>query len=367
MTTKTIMAMAAADQVPSQQELSNPEVRREFVQQMGRRTVEVSFLSLLFGLAAPASPQYAEDTLSMAAREEGFTALSPALREGIMASVKSGESWEEAYIRWLRGNPKDAALIVSVNESIGGSYVEATWNNVNFIQDNRELFDENPIGVTFFVPDQQGAGGGEEGQGAWAAMKMFNLRRPRELMDITDEVLMAEGKLQQMIMEAELADMAASTTHYDASGNVTDEWRSHEAAAEIAKARLNSDYPTADTGYGDFIDKDSDSWAVEARQIVNANRSLRGSSSFALATAGLVETYVDIDREYRDFLSGASGDSLSRDDKKEEFKAVWQAAVAAWWRDWEGKYPEDRAENMLYVFTKALNTGWRDITLRGEG
>lgn len=367
MTTKTIMAMAAADQVPSQRELSDPAVRREFVQQMGRRTVEVSFLSLLFGLAAPASPQYAEDTLSMAAREEGFTALSPALREGIMASVKGGESWEEAYIRWLRGNPKDAALIVSVNESIGGSYVEATWNNVNFIQDNRELFDENPIGVTFFVPDEQGAGGGAEGQGAWAAMKMFNLRRPRELMDITDEVLMAEGKLQKMIMEAELADMAASTTHYDASGNVTDEWRTHEAASEVAKARLNSDYPTADTGYGDSIDKDSDSWAVEARQIVNANRSLRGSSPFALATAGLVETYVDIDREYRDFLSGASGDSLSRDDKKEEFKAIWQAAVAAWWRDWEGKYPEDRAENMLYVFTKALNTGWRDITLRGEG
>jgi len=367
MTTKTIMAMAAADQVPSQRELADPLVREEFVAQMGRRTVEVSFLSLIFGLAAPASPQYAEDTLSMAAREEGFTALSPALREGIMASVKAGESWEEAYIRWLRGNPKDAALIVSASESIGGSYVEATTTNVDFIQKNRELFNDNPIGVTFFVPDERGAGGGDEGRGAWAAMKTFNLRQPRELIEITDEVLLAEGKLQKMIMDAELADMAAGTTHYDANGNVTDEWRLHEAGAEIARARLNADYPTADTGYGDAIDKDSDAWAVEARQIVEANRALRGSSRFATATAGLVETYIDIDRQYRDFLSGTSGNALGRDDTKAEFKAVWQAAVAAWWRDWGNDYPEDRAEKMLYVFTKALNTGWRDITLRGEG
>jgi hypothetical protein len=367
MTTKTIMSMAAADQIPSQRELADPLVRKEFVAQMGRRTVEVSFISLIFGLWAPASPQYAEDTLSMSARKEGFTALSPALREGIMASVKAGESWEEAYIRWLKANPKDSALIVSASESTGGAYVEATWTNVNFIEDNRELFDANPLGVTFFVPDDKGAGGGDEGRGAWAAIKLFNLRQPRELQAIADDVLTAEGKLQKMIMDAELADMAAAIAHYDAQGNVTDEWRQYEAAADIAKARLNGDYPTADTGYGDAIDKDSDAWAVEAQQIVAANRALRDSSQFALATSGLVETYVDIDRQYRDFLSGVSGDALSRDEKKTEFKAVWQAAVSAWWSDWGGGYPEDRAEKMLYVFTKALNTGWRDITLRGEG
>lgn len=363
MTVKTVMGMAAADQLPSERDIADPDKRKEWLDVMSRRTVEMSFLSLIFGLWAPASPQYTEDTLSMSAREEGLTALAPGLREGIMASVKNGESWEEGYIKWMKDNPSQAGVIVSSSQSVGGAYVEATMANVDFIESNRELFDENKVGFTFFVPDERGAGGGAEGDAAWRAMKGFDLREYRELGAIVDEVLMAESKLNKSMLDVYIADVEAGIVHYDANGNITDQWRAHVVEKEKAYARLNADSPAQDQGY---TLADEDAILPQADEIVTVNRALRGKSQFADVTADFIESYVRFRDDYNRFLVGGDQSSLNRGDLKENFKAEWQRVVSWFWSTAEGKYPKDNAQKMVTLFTRSLNTSWRDITLEGE-
>lgn len=361
---KTAVALEAAGLGLSPEDASDPVKVREYRELLGRRSVEMSFLSLIFGFFAPSSPQIAEDTLSMAAREQGLTAVAPGLREGIMASVKAGDAWEDAYIKWMRSVPAQAGAITPQSEAIGGTYVEATYRNVDFLKANKDLMDEAPLGMTFFVPDPQGAGGGEEGTAAWRQMKQFGLRAPRGIEPFVNDLVVAEGRLQAMLLDAVLADQEAITPHHDAEGNITPQWQQLMDDKDRAKNALNADYPTEGQGYEI---RDRDSYRPEANQIVTANRALRGDGGFADATAGLVDAYSLFRSDYDNFLrSGGGAGDVSRDDMKSEFKASWQQTVSAWWADNSTKYPASRAEDLVQVFTRSLNTGWNDITLESE-
>ena len=360
---KTIISMEAAGLGLSPEDAADPEKVAAYREAVEQRTVEISIMSLIFGLAAPASPQYSEDMLSMSAREQGLTLLAPGLKEGIMASVNAGEPWEDAYIKWLRHDPKMAGVVVPLSESAGGAYVEATYRNVDFIKSNMSLFKEAPLGVTFFVPDPQGAGGGEEGKAAWRSMKAFGLREHRAIEPLLNDVLLAEGRLEEKILRQDIAALEASTPHYDAEGNLTPQWRALQDEADRANYRLNEDYPTKGQGYET---PDKDTFRPEAAQIVTANRALRGDQGYADAASGLVESYEEFRVRYDQFLTnGGSGADVTRDEMKTRYKEVWQDAVSAWWADNRDKYPEERADRMVYTFTSALNTQW-DITLEGQ-
>jgi hypothetical protein len=361
---KTAVALEAAGLGLSPQDASDPAKVREYRDLLGRKSVEMSFLSLIFGFFAPSAPQIAEDTLSMQAREQGLTALAPGLREGIMASVKAGEPWEDAFIRWMRHNPDQAGVVTPQSEAIGGTYVEATYKNVEFLKANRDLMDEAPLGMTFFVPEEQGAGGGDEGTAAWKQMKQFGLRVPRNVQKFVDDLVVAEGRLQGMLLDSVLADAEAMTPHYDSAGNITPQWRQLMDDKDIAKNRLNADYPTEGQGYEI---RDRDSYRPEADQIVMVNRALRGDGGFADAAGGIVEAYSRFRVDYDNFLRNAGGAAdVSRDDMKAAYKDAWQQAVRAWWADNSTRYPAARAEDLVQVFTRSLNTGWNDITLESE-
>lgn len=359
---KTTMAMASADLLPSQQDIANPEKRKEFKKIMGRRVLEVSFLNMIFGLGAPSSPQLREDTLSISAREEGFTAIAPGLREGINASIANGDSWEMGYITWLKDNPKQAAILVSPSSSVGGAYIEANQRNADFLVANKDLAKENPVGISFWTPDLMGAGTSDEGNAAWRTMKTFGFREYKDLQPFVDQVLMAEGKLQKSMLDLQIEDIEAGLRHYDSSGNITPEWRAHEDEKERAYERLDDRYPSSDQGY---LLREEDEIRVQAREIVVTNRELRGSSAFAASAAPLVDAYEQIRFDYDQFLTNGTGGDMGRDEMKTAYKDAWQTAVNKWWARESGNFPPDRAEKMVTIFTRSLNSGWRDITLEG--
>lgn len=361
MTAKTIMAMHAAGLVPQGEQWADENVRREFLQALEQRTIEIGLMSAIFGLVLPASPQYMEDYESIAARAAGYESLNPALREMIQASVDSGATWEEGTIRWMGRNPQDAAFVTPTSESIGGTYVEATQRNVDFIKANRELMDRSPIGMTFFMPDEKGSSSDD---GAWQAMKMFDLRRYRSLEDILNDVANAQGDLDTSLAAVEIEEMRRTTPHYDTDGNITPEWRQLDEAERVTEAKLKAKYKTRQQGLGDWFEKEEGAWAVEANQIVDVARALaKDGSSFAQAAMPLVDAYAEFSVEYNRFKTSAHAPG-TYDEVNSEMKDVWERVILNWWSQAEGSFPEDRAEKMVKVFTYALSKGWTGLELR---
>lgn len=364
MTAKTIMAMAAADQIPQGDEWADENVRREFLEALERRTIEMSLLSLVFGFFAPASPQFMPDYASAAAREAGYSSLNPAFQEMVRASVDNGDSWEEAQIKWMRSNPKDGVFIQSQSESIGGAYVEATERNVAFLADHEDLFNENPIGVTFFMPDEKGA---KTTDGAWQALKTFDLRRYKPLEKILMQVANAEGNVETALAAVAIEEQRAGIQQYDDKGNLTPEWKALDEVERTAEAQLQAQYPTRQYGLGEWMEKDEAEFAIEAEQVVTAARTLAAEGkSFAMAVLPLVDAYREISREYATFRQ--TGQNPETYDEENRFRRdVWQTVINNWWADTEGSFPRDRAEKIIKLFTYSMNKGWsRSIALPGE-
>jgi hypothetical protein len=355
MTAKTLMAMASAGRIPEGEEWLDPNKRRKFLEEMEQRTFEVAGLSAIFGLFAPASPQYQEDNVSLAAREAGYQALNPAFREMVQASLDNGKDYMEATVSWMQHNPNDNIFFVGLTETIGGPAVAATEKNVEFLASHEELFRKNDTAAAFFTPEGQEAGSDEA---ALRSLKYFDLRRYRELSDVLMDLGSAEGRMEAMVVAQGLKEARRNTPQFDAEGNKTPEWEMLEKTESQANIILDTMYPTRDAGLGEWMEKDEAEFAVEAQKVVDAARELAAEgNTYGMYVLPLADLYVQFKREFDDFQNSPHGDNYA--EEKATMGDIWAESVNAWWSIYGPKgYPRDRAEKLESLFTNSINKGW---------
>ena len=347
---KTFMLMAAAGQVPTAEEWVTGDNAANFLADLDRHAIQVSMLSLIFGTMAPASPQYMDDNLTLAAREAGWESLVPALRDAITASTENGRTWEDAYISWTASNPSSGAFVVTRRKGAEYGYVEPLSGNVDYIRQNRDLWETVPNGVTLFAPNT-----GAESYKSYKAMQMFNASEFKDLYQFGTELVTQYAYQQYLLNKVDFEADTAGVAKYNPDGTINEQYSLAETAWQDTKRALVTQFPGLETRLNLREEKDRDDWIDEANQIVTAGRELakRGNSK-AQETMGLIESYLDamadMNRARTDYGADFSEESPL-------IKEAWDATVSAWLADLE-TVDEDSARTIVYTLTRALSKNW---------
>lgn len=358
MTTKTLMAMAAAGNMPTQRDWAeNEAVQDEFLEDLQKRTIEMSLASLIFGLFAPASPQYMEDTASIAARKAGYEVLKPAFRDMIQGSIAGGSTWDEAYVKWMTAHPEDGIFAVSMTAGSKGGYITPTMENVDYLKQNMDVWDANPKGMALFMPD--GKTTPDDDLKALQALRMYNASEYKPIADMAMEMVAVRSYVEWKALNLTIEQAGAETQRYDAMGETTQDWRDHTAAAAEAKATLRARRPGLSYRlYGKGVSVDTDRYRGDAMQVVEAGRELakRGNKA-AQATLPLIDAYTQFLRDYRD-IQAFPGRYDDPEKARSEMSDIWKDIVGMWTADAPEGVTDEQKATLVWTFTRALNPNW---------
>lgn len=363
MTMKTIAAMAANGQVPEPQEWADPQVRTEFLETMQARTVEMSLLSLIFGFFAPSSPQYVEDTASLAARAAGYEALRPAFREMLEASLAKGRDWNDAYLRWTMDNPQDGVFLQSQSDGSENGYVAATMRNVEYLKENLDVWESNSRGMVLFMPDGKDA---PTSNAAFQALKTYNAQKWKDVSDYAGDLVKAEGYWQWLDVEQGFEQKTANIPEYLDDGSKNPEWTAAEGIRSLGRSLVRNEYPGMDYLLnGDGWTQGSE-YRVVAGEIVEASYELskRGNVAASLAVP-LAEAYLSFKADYYNVATGrVSG--VDMDEAKQALHDQWDLAVGIWLQDVGDRLTEDQKRGLVVTFTKAIpdSGAWEPVEVQ---
>jgi alkylhydroperoxidase/carboxymuconolactone decarboxylase family protein YurZ len=358
-TMKTMMGIAAAGNMPTGREWADPDVRESFIRDMQRRSIEMSVLSLIFGVFAPASPQYSDDYESIAARKAGYDMLNPAFQDMIQASVKNGKTWDQAYISWMASHPQDGIFVVSQSTSKGGAYTASTQRNLDFLKSNKDVWEEAPRGISLFMPD--GKSTGVDDLKVFQAMQFFGNRQFKSLEDIGTELANVRGAYEWRLANAQAEADRAVTPQFDSEGETTPEWKLIDDTLTLTKQELKATYPGLSFSMYGAGRKTTDEWRADAEQIATAASALskRGNTQ-AVQALDLVQTYREFENDYR-YLMRNIASNPDPDQAKSDMKQTWEYIIQSWRADYPN-YPKDQGDVLVTTLTLALNDAWYDIT-----
>ena len=347
---KTFMMMAASGLAPTGEEWNDGVTAQQFLADLDRHTINVAALSLVFGLTAPSSPQYMDDNLTLAAREAAWESIVPALRDAIRASTDNGRTWEDAYVSWLQANPQSGAFVVTRRKGAEYGYIEPLSGNVNFLRENKDLWETSPVGVTMFAPNT-----GEESYKSYKAMQMFNAGQFKNLEDFGTELVNVIGYQQYILNKAQFEADTANMPKYLPDGSVNPQFTTAEEAFAQAKRVLFEQFRGLEDRMNISERPNRDNWTADADQIVTAATVLSGrGNAKALEAMPLIQSYLDASA---DMSRLRSDPSAAYSDESAPIKDAWESAVSTWMSGLQG-IDRDAATNIAYTLTKALSTGW---------
>ena len=356
---KTMMAIAASGNMPTPAEWAGDEnVRDEFIADMQMRTIEMSALSLVFGLFAPSSPQYMDDYVSLAAREAGYEMLRPAFRQMINASIENGKTWDEAYVSWMTSHPDQGIFAVSMTAGANNGYVQPTLANVEYLKENQDVWEAAPRGLVLFMPD--GKTTADDDLKALQALRMYNAAEWKSLEDIGTELATVRSYVAYKQLNLAIDNGEVQITKTDANGETTQEWRDHEEAATLARQELRARNNGLAFRMYSRGRTTSDEWQGDAEDVVAAARTLAKRGNVAAeATLPLVDAYRSFSIDYRNLMKSISS-SADPDADKTHAKDVWEEIVAQWIAS-EPKVSDEQRDTLIMTFTLALNDSWEVV------
>lgn len=363
MTMKTIAAMAANGQLPEPHEWADEKIRTEFLETMQARTVEMSLLSLVFGFFAPASPQYMEDTASVAARAAGYEALRPAFREMLESSLAKGKDWTDAYLSWTASNPMDGVFLQAQSDGSENGYVAATMRNVDYLKKNLDVWQDNPRGMALFMPDNRNS---PTSNAAFQALKTYNAQRWKEVSDYSGDLVKAEGYWQWLDVEQGFQQATASISEYLDDGSKNPEWTKAEEIRSLGRSLVRNEYPGIDYLMNSGGWTQASEYRVVAGEIVEASSELakRGNMAASLSLP-LAEAYLSFKSDYYNVATGrVSG--VDMDAAKQALHDQWDLAVSIWLEDVGDRLTEDQKRSLVVTFTKAIpdSGAWEPVEVQ---
>lgn len=338
MVQKTALAMAANGDLPAA-DMTRQE-KADYLKRLDVTSVALSLLTIAFGLTAPSAPQVFAENGSEFAKQMGFLNVRPALLKFIKAESEKDVPYEVAVAKWIANNPERGIFALSTNEIGDLGYVQATEGNLEFIQDNRELWNEMPTGMTFFMPNT-----GSNNLEAFNMMKAMGISSPKSGEQYATQLLTQEGYIQYITARSEYQDYLATP------GLSDEERRRADDAWSDVSTRLHSIYPGLDKrtrGQGRSVQSDFQASVREAIAVAEVLAE-RGDERAA--------AYLTVAADYRAAEAALAGlDRLSADYDRERsmIKEAWETAI---W-GYSQLFPDEQWSNLMYHTTKALSDSW---------
>jgi hypothetical protein len=348
---KTLSGYAAAGRLPTAEEWADRETREHFLDRIQGDTIGVTLLSAIFGLFAPASPQYMENAESIAAREVGYEALHPAFRDMIQSTVAEGGTWDEAWIKWLETHPDDYVFLPGTTQSNETGYATPTMANVAYIEENLDVNDAAMRGMVPFLPE--GRDDGVSTNAAFQAMRIFQPIQWKTVEDRATQMMGAEGyweyKRTMAWFDRELANTPKTVMGSDGKPATNPDYTRLETERTEARRMLENDFRGLDYRTKYERKEPSENRAV-AEEIMFAGRTLaeRGNDK-AKASLDFMDFYEYVEGEKANLIRNNQSDGLT------DLRAMWRDGVQSFLRDTDGVLRESDQMSIIYAFSGALD------------
>lgn len=338
---QAVLALGAAGYLPTAEMVANPDGKdaQEYLKRVDFTATAIAGLSLIFGLMAPSAPQLAADNMTQMGRDSGFANLRPAFFSLMRQTMKDGGTWMDAVIKWTQDDPDKAIFTLSQSQAAEYGYMEPVTGNADFVQNNKDIWDEYPSGMTFFAPNT-----GENTQAAFRILKALNASPPKPVAQYAMELVTQAGYIKYQINRAEYQDAlnAAQTDEDRAAADAA--WSDTLAQLNSGEfkgldTRLNARSRTSTTAYRDI--------ATEARY-----------AALALAERGneKAKSSLRMFDEYAAALNAMpTWNNPDKDQIRSDVKATWDEIVV---KELAARPDDDQYRDLLYTLTKALDSSW---------
>lgn len=338
---QAVLALGAAGYLPTAEMVANPDSKesKDYLRRVDFTATAIAGLNLLFGLMAPASPQVAADNMTQMGRESGFNNVRPAFFSMMRQTMKDGGTWMDAVIKWAKDDPDKSIFVLSQSQASEYGFMEPVTGNAEFVQNNQDIWDQYPSGMTFFAPNT-----GENTQAAFRLLKSFNAAPAKPIEQYAMELVTQAGYIQYQINRSAYQDALNAATTDEERAAADAAWSDTLAQLNSGEfkgldTRLNSRGRTSTTAYRDI--------ATEARY-----------AALALAERGndKAQFALRIFDEYSAALNAMpTWNNPDRDQMRSDVKATWDEIVV---KELAARPDDDQYRDLLYTLTKALDSSW---------
>lgn len=229
-----IQASVAAGLVDQTKPMSFQE-KRQYLEYINTASLDIMLFRLAMGFFLPAASSVEADTVTPFARDIGVAGM----REAFIQLLKANpDDPDKAYTTWLRNNPGRSIFTVSSykdNPNIGS--FRPFKETVQFIEDNKDLVDQYPVGSAFFAPQA-----GMQNLASWTYLRAMDVQVPKSVEQYFNEMSTSEGYALYMSWKKQYEDAVARG-----------EGDAYKPRWEKAKEYLYNTYPELPTrlkGYG---------------------------------------------------------------------------------------------------------------------
>lgn len=331
---KSVLMLAAAGHGPKDG-MTEGE-RRQYRQRVDTAAAGIMMLSLVLGLTAPASPQLMTGEVSQFARELGITGFRPAFIKELQ-NMSPDEDYMDVYLRWVERDPDKSIYTVSESEDTGLGF----WSTVNtvdtFLEENRDVFDETPLGASFFSPTT-----GVENVRTNQLLTSLNIKRKREIDSYMTAVMEADGRGALALLEADYENRRALLSGADDA----EELSLLDRAVARARKDLREQYGISgkeDDGFwnqSDFLKQ----WdEISAAQRVLADRG----NPIAVWAEPLMQSASDM----QVMLGRLDYTSPDYEASRDVYRESWKSMMLDEWRSADG---DERKQNLMKAATYAV-------------
>jgi len=333
---RAALAMAANGDTPPAD--STPAEINAYLDRLDKTALGLSFMSMFFGLTAPAAPQINSAEVSEFGRQMGLVNLTPAFYSLIQAEQEAGGSYETALAKWFAADSSQAIFTLSQSKIGDFGRLQATTDNVNFVLNNADLWKSAPTGMAYFAPNT-----GTDSIAAARMMSLFGFKVPADPNDYAKQLLTQQGYIDYTINRS---------MYYDSLNNATGDQKSMaDKAWSNTSYTLMQMYPGLDQRVMGRDMKQSSEWAGNVQEMIIAAEALSGQSQYAKDFLDFLPSYKKISYD----MNVLDRSSATYDDTRSIIKKAWTNIV---WDSIVAHPNDDQWKKIVYAMTKAIDESW---------
>jgi hypothetical protein len=278
-----------------------------------------------------ATPQLMGTEVSGIARDLGLTGFD---NVWLTYLNRYPDDYDKAMIEFTKNHPGRAIFTVSKYKN--NAFYESTLETEEFIKNNREAFDENDVGMSYFAP----LNGTYGGLSTFYFMRQNDIKYPTPVQEMLEKSLAQEGDNALRILRMQMDEVRATASTDEELKEID---KDETAARRIIMGR----YPLADID--DSYDADKTDPYASAEQIDQAAKYMIESGQDESGMAARVREVFSTYSEMKNLKAENKGDSSF----SEGVNADWAYLV-------ESKYINEFPGNeqwlrILNVFTRNIN------------
>lgn len=313
-----------------------PKELSKIQQRLDMTAISIVGIKTLLSPVIPAAMSLSADTVTNYARSLDLSSL----RKEYLQVLKANDGdIDKATVIWFKMNPDLSPFTISASTMPDDAgYFGPFKETIDWINQNEDLVSENPIGASFFAPQD-----GTQTLAAWSMLTSMGLKSTVNVDTYLKKVLTAQGMAEYRILSAQRDEMIADGRGKEAN-----------AKFEVAMRDLKARYPSLEAALNGSLSTGTRKSGTENKDIMAA----AGDALNVIASKGkldertqAISDVISLYNQALDQISIMDQSSFLYDEGRRVIRSKWKNAM----EDYGSRFPDDRVyQSLINVASSAL-------------